>query len=237
MQSQARTRKTVLERPSGTLALEAYRPMPTRRITVRTTVRVQVRRTVQWRATVTPIYRPAPSLPTMKAVSQLPATAARRRVISTYTGGGGVDDFYVAPPSPEKDWDVFVSYSGADRETASELSTELEALGIRAWFAGTELTIGMGLRRSIDYGLLHSRFGVVLMSHSFFEREWPQRELDGIVGLQVNGRQRLLPVWHGVSHEHILGYSPTLADTIAARTSDSTIKEIAAEIARVVRGS
>ncbi len=74
------------------------------------------------------------------------------------------------------------------------------------------------------------------MSHSFFEREWPQRELDGLVALQVAGRQRVLPVWHGVTHEDVLGYSPTLADTIAARTSDSTIEEIAEEIARIVLG-
>ncbi len=63
-----------------------------------------------------------------------------------------------------------------------------------------------------------------------------QRELDGIVALQVGGRQRVLPVWHGLNHDDMLAYSPTLADTVAARTSDSTIKEIAAEIARVVRG-
>jgi len=143
----------------------------------------------------------------------------------------------VAPPSPEREWDVFLTNASAYKATASELAAELRALDIRPWFDETELTIGMGLRRSIDYGLAHSRFGVVLMSHSFFGREWPQRELDGIVVLQVGGRQRVLPIWHGLSHDDMLGYSPTLADTVAARTSDSTIKEIATEIARVVRGA
>lgn len=209
--------------------------MATRRITVRTTVRVQVRRTVRWQATLTPVYQPRPSLPPMRAVSQIPATTTRR-VVSSYGGGGGLDDFYVAPPSPEREWDVFISYSGADKATAAELAAELEALDVRAWFAQTELTIGMGLRRSIDYGLAHSRFGAVLMSHSFFAREWPQRELDGLVALQIGGRQQVLPIWHGLTHDDMLGYSPTLADTIAARTSDSTIKEIAAEIARAIRG-
>jgi TIR domain-containing protein len=208
--------------------------MATRRITIRTQVRVQVRRTVRWRQTFTPIYQPPPAIPT-RTVAQLAPTSQHRRVISTSGGTGGLDDLYVAPPSPERDWDVFVSYSGEDRATASELTNALEALDIRAWFAKTELTIGMGLRRSIDYGLGHSRFGVVLMSHSFFGREWPQRELDGIVALQVGGRQRVLPIWHGISHDDMLRYSPTLADTVAARTSDSTIEEIAAEIARVVR--
>jgi hypothetical protein len=208
--------------------------MATRRITIRTTVRVQVRRTVRWQATYTPVYQPRPSLPPMRTVSQIPATT--RRVVSTYNGGGGLDNIYVAPPSPEREWDVFISYSGADKATAAELASELEVLGVSAWFAKTELTIGKSLRQSIDYGLAHSRFGAVLMSHTFFEREWPQRELDGLVALQVGGRQQVLPIWHGLTHDDMLGYSPTLAGTVAARTSDATIKEIAAEIARAIRG-
>ena len=211
--------------------------MATRRITIRRTIRVEVRRTVRLQTTFAPISRATTSLLPVRTTAQLPAsTTQRRRVISTFGGGGSLNDFYVAPPSPEREWDVFVSYAGEDRATASELAAELEALDISPWFAETELTIGMGLRRSIDYGLAHSRFGVVLMSHDFFRKPWPQRELDGIVGLQVAGRQRVLPIWHGLSHDDMLGYSPTLADTIAARTSDSTIKEIAAAIARVVRG-
>jgi hypothetical protein len=211
--------------------------MPTRRITIRRTIRVEVRRTLRWQQTITPIYQSAPSLPTMRNTAQLPPTTTQRRhVISTFGGARGLDDLYVAPPSAEREWDVFVSYAREDKATASELAAELTKLSVGAWFDKDELTIGMGVRRSIDYGLAHSRFGVVLMSHSFFRKEWPQRELDGIVALQVGGRQRVLPIWHGLSHDDMLRYSPTLADTVAARTSDSTIKEIAAEIARVVRG-
>jgi len=209
--------------------------MATRRITFRTTVRVQVRRTVRWQATFSPIYQPAPSLPTMRTTAQLPSISTQRRVISTFGGNGGLNNLYVAPPSPELEWDVFVTYAHADKEVADELAYELEALGITAWIDTTELTIGKGIRRSIDHGLAHSRFGVALMSHAFFSREWTQIELDGIVALQVAGRQQVLPIWHGLSHDEMLRYSPTLANTIAARTSESTIKEIAAEIARAVR--
>jgi hypothetical protein len=44
-------------------------------------------------------------------------------------------------------------------------------------------------------------------------------------------------IWHGLSQSDVLGYAPTLADKVAARTSDATIKEIAAEIARAIRGT
>ena len=206
--------------------------MATRRITIRRTVRYQIRTEVRWRQTFTPQYVP---LPAPQQASQIPATTQRtRQVISTFGGGGGLDDLYVAPPSPDREWDVFISYASEDKTTVALLAQELRHRGVKAWFDETELTIGMGLRRSIDHGLAHSRFGVVVMSHTFFGKEWPQRELDGLVALQVAGRQRVLPVWHGVTHDDVLGYSPMLADTIAARTSDSTIEEIAAEIARIV---
>lgn len=212
--------------------------MPSRRITIRSTVRIrtELRRTIRWQVSMTPQYAPQ-ALPPMRSVTQIPAATSTRRVISSYGGGGSPEDFYVEPASADREWDVFVSYAHDDKPTASLLADELRTLDVSAWFDETELTIGMGLRRSIDHGLAHSRFGVVLMSHDFFRKEWPQRELDGLVALQVGGRQRVLPVWHGLSHDDMLRYSPTLADTIAARTSDSTIKEIAAEIARVVRGS
>lgn len=212
--------------------------MATRRITVRGTVRYQVRyqvrTTVRYRQTVTPQYESFLA-PPPRPIARIPATARQtRQVISTYGGYGGLDDLYVAPPSPDREWDVFISYANEDKATVVLLAAELDAQGVKPWFDKTELTMGIGLRRSIDYGLAHSRFGVVFMSHSFFSKEWPQRELDGLVALQVDGRQRVLPVWHGLTHDDVLGYSPMLADTIAARTSDSTIEEIAAEIARIV---
>lgn len=209
--------------------------MATRRITIRRTIKVQVRREVRWRATVTPQYESF--LAPTRSVTQIPATTrTHRQVISTFGGGGGLDDLYVAPPSPDREWDVFISYASEDKATVALLAEGLRSRGVSAWFDETELTIGKRLLRTIDYGLAHSRFGVTFMSHAFFAKEWPQRELAGIVALQVAGRQQVLPVWHGLTHEDVLGYSPTLADTIAARTSESTIEDIAEEIARVVLG-
>ncbi|MBK7977148.1 MAG: hypothetical protein IPK07_29080 [Deltaproteobacteria bacterium] len=73
---------------------------------------------------------------------------------------------------------------------------------------------------------MRSRFGIVVLSHAFFAKKWPQLELDGLAALEVAGRQRILPIWHGLSSAEVLTYSPTLAGKVAARTSDS-IREIA----------
>lgn len=146
-----------------------------------------------------------------------------------------------APPNltPDDDgqtWDVFISHASEDKAAvALPLAKALRSHGLSVWIDKTELRIGDSLRRKIDYGLAHSSFGVVVFSKPFFAKGWPQYELDGIVDLSVSGKQRMLPIWHEVSKDEVSGHSPSLADKIARSTAISTIAEIAAEIATVVR--
>jgi len=41
------------------------------------------------------------------------------------------------------------------------------------------------LRQSIDRGLAKSRFGIVVVSPSFLQKDWPRRELDGLVAREI----------------------------------------------------
>jgi hypothetical protein len=50
----------------------------------------------------------------------------------------------------------------------------------------------------------------------------------------VDGSQVLLPLWHRITKAEVMAHSPSLADKLARSTSDSTLEEIAAEIAEVV---
>jgi len=95
--------------------------------------------------------------------------------------------------------------------------------------------LGEAIRRKIDAGLAGSRFGVVILSRSFFAKGWPQYELDGLVTRQVSGEQSLLPIWHDITKDEVKAQSPSLADKIARSTAQYTIEEIAHEIADLVR--
>ncbi len=98
------------------------------------------------------------------------------------------------------DYDVFISYASEDIEdVARPLAKRLKKIGLSVWFDKFELHMGSGLRRAIDKGLSKSRFGVLVLSHSFFSKEWPQKELDGLVALD----RVLLPIWHNLSREDI----------------------------------
>lgn len=103
------------------------------------------------------------------------------------------------------------------------------------WLDAFELRIGDSLRRKIDAGLSGSKFGVVVLSRSFFSKGWPQYELDGLITLHVSGQQNLLPIWHEITKTEVVAQSPSLADKIARSTTQHTIDEIATEIAEVVR--
>jgi TIR domain len=145
------------------------------------------------------------------------------------------------PTIPEaKQHDVFISHASEDKSAiVRPLALALQACGLAVWYDEFELRIGSSLRRSIDQGLASSRFGVVVLSDAFFSKGWANYELDGLVTRELasEGRQIILPLWHGVSKEDVIAYSPSLADKLALRTSDSTVAEIAAEIAAVVGAS
>lgn len=109
--------------------------------------------------------------------------------------------------------------------------------GLKVWYDEFELRIGDSLRRKIDSGVARSRFGVVVVSHSFFAKNWPQYELDGLVTREMTGEQVILPLWHEIAKQEVIDYSPSLADKVARSTSDFTIDEIAREIGDVIRDS
>jgi hypothetical protein len=139
-----------------------------------------------------------------------------------------------APPDlggdSKRDYDVFISYASEDRdEVVRPLAHALKAGGLAVWYDEFELKIGDSLRRKIDLGLARSRFGVVVLSRSFFDKGWTNYELDGLVTRSIDGSQVLLPIWHDITKQQLIDYSPSIADKVARSTATHTIDEIAKE--------
>jgi hypothetical protein len=44
----------------------------------------------------------------------------------------------------------------------------------------------------------------------------------------------ILPIWHKISKNEVLSYSPIIADLVALNISNFTIEELAKEIAKAV---
>jgi len=73
------------------------------------------------------------------------------------------------------------------------------------------------------------------LSKDFIKKGWTNYELDGIITKVVTGEQVVLPIWHNITKQEVIDFSPSLADKLARNTSSSTVEEIANEIAEVIR--
>jgi hypothetical protein len=114
-------------------------------------------------------------------------------------------------------WDVFISHASEDKTAvARPLAERLREMGLRVWLDEAQLRVGDSLRAKIDEGLAQSRYGVVILSHAFFEKRWPQREL----GALFSRPNAVLPVWHNLRADVVASLSPMLADVVAASTED-----------------
>ncbi len=128
-------------------------------------------------------------------------------------------------------YDVFISHASEDKdEIVRPLALALKGTGLKVWYDEFELKIGDSLRRKIDHGLAKSRVGIVVISHAFIKKGWTNYELDGLVTKSVTQEQVLLPIWHNISKNEVIDYSPSLADKVARNTATHTVDEIAQEI-------
>jgi hypothetical protein len=126
-------------------------------------------------------------------------------------------------------YDVFISHASEDKTFVRPLVHALQQAGLKVWYDEFALRLGDSLRKSIDHGLSASRYGLVILSRHFFSKDWPQRELNALFATMKGGERRILPVWHEISHEEVMQYSPMLSDLVAASSSegvDSVVKKV-----------
>lgn len=136
-------------------------------------------------------------------------------------------------------YDLFISHASQDKAAFVEpLADILSEMGFKVWYDDFVLKVGDSISKSIDKGIAKSSYGLVVLSPHFFAKQWTERELAGLTTREVAGRKKLiLPVWHNVTQEDVLEYSPTLADKKALNTQRMDLDEIARAIAEVLPGT
>lgn len=131
------------------------------------------------------------------------------------------------PNVDSKEFDFFISHATEDKdEIVRDLANALKESGFEVWYDEFELKIGDSLRKKIDQGLSKSRYGIVIVSPSFVKKNWTEYELNGMVAREMNGHKVILPIWHKISKDEVLKFSPSLADKMALNTSIHTINDI-----------
>ncbi len=131
---------------------------------------------------------------------------------------------------------LFISHASEDQDEFVRPLAEALRHDYDVWYAPYKLTIGDSLLGKINEGLGSCDFGIVVLSHSFFSKKWPQAELDGLFALESTSRKIILPIWKDVSVEDVRTFSPILAGRLAVPSSEG-VQAVVAEIKRAVEVS
>ncbi len=137
-----------------------------------------------------------------------------------------------------KEFDVFISHASEDKDhVADELVSCLRMHGVKVWYDTDEILWGDSMRERMDEGLKKSRYGIVILSPDYIKEEkyWTKGELDALFQQEsATGNKSLLPIWHRLSKDEVLMYSPLIASKRAMTTANNTIEEIANAVVKIV---
>lgn len=175
---------------------------------------------------------------TKASVRVLPGALPEIQEVPLSSVGGLIqDDSPSGAVDTEKEHDVFIFHVSEDKDdVVRPLYVALIGEGLEVLYEEFTLHMGDSLRQKIDKGLTKSRAGLVVLSSSFIGKGWANYELDGIVTRTVSGEQILLPIWHNITKQQIVDFSPSLAQKVARSTATHTVGEIAKEMAELLRG-
>lgn len=131
-------------------------------------------------------------------------------------------------------WDVFISHAREDRESvARPLAERLEQAGLRTWIDLTAIDPSDNLRTKVNEGIVGSRFGAVILSPTYFEKQWTVDELNALMAMDQIGRNIVLPIVHGLAQRSLGHRYPLLANRVCLDTL-SDLDDLAEATVRVV---
>lgn len=89
-------------------------------------------------------------------------------------------------------WDVFVSYSTADRATGDLIVADLRAAGLRVWYDRDHITGGDRVRDKINDGIKKSTSFLLLASAHSLKSRWVLNELDFAMVREIEERRKVV---------------------------------------------
>lgn len=136
----------------------------------------------------------------------------------------------------DSEYDVFISHASEDKTPfVEELVKALQDKDVKVWYDSLSIAWGDSLRKQIDNGLKKSRFGIVVLSENYIKKGWTQYELDGLFDIEMTKGKTILPIWHNITKQQVMDFSPTLAGRKALTSATMTAEEIADTFVELIK--
>jgi hypothetical protein len=122
---------------------------------------------------------------------------SKGQIPDSFLRGCGVPDAFITYAkslivSAVEFYSCFISYSTKDQDFADRLYADLQAKGVRCWFAPHDVQGGRKLQEQIDEAIrLHDKLLLILSPHSM-ESEWVKTEISKARKREVRDQARVL---------------------------------------------
>ncbi len=132
-------------------------------------------------------------------------------------------------------YDIFISHASEDKDLIARpmAITLIEKYNLNVWYDEFSLVASDSLTEKIDYGIANSRFGAILLSKSFIQKPWPKEELSGFRIAKIEGKSKIIPIWHQITSDEVFKFSPILKNIVALNT-EKGMDYICDEISKIV---
>ena len=105
------------------------------------------------------------------------------KIPEAFLRGAGVPDNWIVyfgslAGQPIQFYSCFISYSTKDQEFAHRLHADLQAMGVRCWFAPDDLKIGDRFRQRIHESIRDYDKLMVVLSANSIHSEWVEKEVE-----------------------------------------------------------
>jgi uncharacterized protein YjbI with pentapeptide repeats len=122
---------------------------------------------------------------------------SKRNIPEVFLRGCGLPDEFIAyiPSLIGKGieyYSCFISYSHRDEDFAKRLHNDLQAKGVRCWFAPHDMKIGDKIRPIVDDSIrLHDKLLLILSEHSV-QSNWVEHEVEHALDLETERKKTVL---------------------------------------------
>lgn len=136
----------------------------------------------------------------------------------------------------ESEYDVFISHASEDKSPfVEDLVKALNDRDVKVWYDSLSIAWGDSLKSQIDNGLKRSTFGIVVLSENYIKKGWTQYELEGLFNIEMTKGKTILPIWHNITKQQVMDFSPTLAGRKALTSATMTAEEIADTFVELIK--
>ncbi|WP_243109943.1 toll/interleukin-1 receptor domain-containing protein [Clostridium sp. E02] len=133
-----------------------------------------------------------------------------------------------------KEYDVFISHANSDKnDYVNKLVETIDKLGINIFYDKNILSWGDNWKEIILSGTEKSEFAIIVISDSFFDREWTEIELSEFLQRQNKIKQKtVLPLLHNITLDQLKDKYPALQYIQALKSNENSTEQIAILLAK-----